>query len=87
VEAHIQARELFGDLCQTRLTGTYVEEHASRAERSLRDFLLEHLAACVGTGREQEDAITLVALHRAAGGSAGTSVTPAGSAHQLLHVV
>ena len=58
VEAHNPRREMFG---LPRLK-TLLEEHVDGA--SLNDFLLSELERFTGEGWEQEDDVTLVALHR-----------------------
>jgi serine phosphatase RsbU (regulator of sigma subunit) len=58
VEAHNPRREMFG-LPRLKML---LEEHASGA--SLNDFLLSELERFTGQGWEQEDDVTLVALHR-----------------------
>ena len=59
VEAHNQRREMFGFArLQSLLAG-------QREETSLVDTLLEELQRFTGDGWEQEDDVTLLALHRA----------------------
>jgi serine phosphatase RsbU (regulator of sigma subunit) len=58
VEAHNSRREMFGLPRLEMLLG----EHADGA--SLNDFLLSELERFTGEGWEQEDDVTLVALHR-----------------------
>jgi serine phosphatase RsbU (regulator of sigma subunit)/predicted ester cyclase len=61
VEAHGPEREMFGTPRLQRL----LTEHATDAE-DFTTFLLEELEKFMGEGREQEDDITLVTLHRSA---------------------
>ena len=61
VEAHNPEGEMFGFPRLRR----FVAEHDEEKEGSLVDFLMEELYSFTGEGWEQEDDITLVALHRA----------------------